>query len=181
MKTQQHSNTAAVTALTQTVNADQIRAIAALNQIAVPLPMLSMLTARATTDSFGAFIADAVYTAVAQQYKRAVYVDGFGSFGGSTAFKRLPHRALAENARRFSLSYNSAATVCAVCGTAAADICHKIPRSASGNLTTDNLFIGCAACNRLQRDSMRLDMITALYQYTVVIDVSARAMKRYTE
>ncbi len=146
--------------------------------VALPLPAVPFFIQRGISDIYGSFISNAVMTAAAEQYTDALHIVGYGSIGSSTAAARLPHRSVADNAKRYGLKI-PAAFNCRICGSSDIDICHNIPRAMLGNLTRDNLRIDCAACNRRQRDILPAASIAVLQYYTLVIDISDRALLEY--
>ena len=171
--------------LTPAAIADAIAAAAvdvdtARAAVTLPLPTIALLTPRGAVDAYGAFIADAVRAAVARQYAAPVNVDGVGAFGGASAFARLPHRAVIDNARRYGVA-PAPAFVCNVCGGRDVDICHGIPRIMAGALTAYNLRLDCARCNRIVRDILPPAAVLRLYAYTVTINIGAAALRAYTD
>jgi hypothetical protein len=158
------------------VDVDTARAI-----VTLPLPVIALLTPRGAVDAFGAFIAYSIRAAVARQYPAPVNVDNVGAFGGASAFARLPHRSVTDNARRYGVAPAPVPFICNHCNGRAVDICHGVPRSMAGALTAYNLRLDCAACNRLTRDIVTPAAIAALYAYTVTIDIGAAALRDYTD
>jgi len=89
----------------------------------------------------------------------------YGVFGGEKAAASLPHRSTKDIADDWSLDYSRYVnpTVCECCGTtvgidvtmtigkltvATLAICHKVPASRGGATIPDNVFVGCAVCNK---------------------------------
>ena len=158
--------------------ADALQLIDTDGIVKLPLPCVPFFVQRGSSDIYGSFLQYAVMTAAAAQYADAVYIENYGSFGSSTAAARLPHRSIAENAKKYGLKI-PAAFNCRICGSCDVDICHNIPRAMLGNLTRENLRIDCAACNRRQRDIIAADAVKMLQRYTLVIDISDRALYDY--
>jgi hypothetical protein len=156
--------------------------------LVLPLPVVGALVSQGSTDAVRAFVLHQIEHAMSAQYPHPVDVyitlstDAtyrLGSFGGPTAFRRLPHRSVAELTKRYSL--DECYIRCAIHGDSApVDICHGVPRSLGGNLTKANLTLGCGKCNKLQSNTLTPEAYYALLSYYLIVDVSAKAMKEYT-
>ena len=147
----------------------------------ITLTQSSMMVSKGIVDVYGTFVQSAIMDAMHTQYPTPVVLYGVGSFGGSSAFQRLPHRSVSDNARRYGLGTIPTDYICKICSGKTIDICHNIPRSVGGNLTRDNLFLGCATCNRIIRDILTPSLCIALSAYTIDVDISMRAFIAYAD
>jgi hypothetical protein len=147
-------------------------------RLVLPLPVAGWIYSRGSVDAVSAFVSFQIVDAMKAQYPVPVIVDGIGSFGGSSAFQRLPHRSVSELVKRYRLSVND---TCPKHGSAITlDICHGIPRSLGGNLTRDNLSADCTLCNRAKSNGITEAQWLALSKHVLIVDVSAEAMDDYT-
>lgn len=147
----------------------------------ISLPVAGVLTAWGEGSPLGAFLVDAVVSAMSRQFPSPVVVPGVGSFGGASAYQRLRKRSVRENAVYYGLHNleRLRSFECSVCYCRSVDVCHSIPRAWGGNLTAGNLTLDCSACNRRQSSMPGLATIEALKFYSLLLDVSPAAMGRW--